>query len=680
MFRIRLLFTLTLITSTISAQDASFCSELKSIREIVATSHYQPKTENDSLSKGVFWLFLEQLDEDKRFFLDKDIEIFKNDEFYLDNYFDKEYCNFIDGYAEILQQRIQDSKAYLEKQRNIQLDYSGADSLYYSSEKKYSYFNDEIAAEKYWSKRVRYKILRKLVDNDSVLSNISNNFKQLESELKGKIIDNEICLLTEFEQSKSNIKRFVEISFLDAFLKYQDPNSSYFSTSEKNIFEQSLSNSQLTFGIETAKTKDGDIVIAHISPGSSAFKNGNFEVDDVILSLSNLEETIETYCTSNETILSFLNNSKSNIITFKIKKKNGQIKTIELGKSDIKVEGNSITGFIIKDKTNIGYISIPSFYTDQESINGLGVSNDVAKQIYKLQKEKIEGLILDLRFNGGGSMKEATELSGMFIDRGPVAISRVRGESNYTIKDPNRGSIFNKPIVILVDQFSASASEFFAGAMQDYNRALIVGSTTHGKATSQLIAPIDEGNSPNFIKLTMGQFFRVTGQSHQQTGVVPDIELPSVYDNYKSQEKYKPHGIPNSSTEVTWKHKAKPKKDISTLKNNSLERVLNNKAFNAVIAFNNVFIKEYINRDGVYPLNLQFIFDDNVNYNIAWKTYSDQLEANLPEFSVENTSATDTILGYNEEDRRANELQRKELLTDPYIQEAYYIINDILEL
>lgn len=680
MIRIRLLFTLSLFTSAILAQDASFCSELKSIREIVATSHYQPKTENDSLSRGVFWLFLEQLDEDKRFFLDKDIEVFKNDEFYLDNYFDKEYCNFIDGYAEILQQRIQDSKAYLEKQRNIQLDYSGADSLYYSSEKKHSYFNDEIAAEKYWSKRVRYKILRKLVDNDSVLSNISNNFKQLESELKGKIIDNEICLLTEFEQSKSNIKRFVEISFLDAFLKYQDPNSSYFSTSEKNIFEQSLSNSQLTFGIETAKTKDGDIVIVHISPGSSAFKNGNFEVDDVILSLSNLEETIETYCTSNETILSFLNNSKSNIITFKIKKKNGQIKTIELGKSDIKVEGNSITGFIIKDKTNIGYISIPSFYADQESINGLGVSNDVAKQIYKLQKEKIEGLILDLRFNGGGSMKEATELSGMFIDRGPVAISRVRGESNYTIKDPNRGSIFNKPIVILVDQFSASASEFFAGAMQDYNRALIVGSKTHGKATSQLIAPIDEGNSPNFIKLTMGQFFRVTGQSHQQTGIVPDIELPNVYDNYKSQEKYKPHGIPNSTTEVTWKHKAKPKRDMSTVKNKSVERVLKSKAFDAVIAFNNVFIKEYINRDGVYPLNLQFIFDDNVNYNTAWKTYSDQLEANKPVFSVENTSATNIILGYNEEDRKANELQRKELLTDPYIQEAYYIINDVLKL
>ena len=218
MFRIRLLFTLSIITSVISAQDASFCSELKSIREIVATSHYQPKTENDSLSRGVFWLFLEQLDEDKRFFLNKDIEVFKNDEFYLDNYFSKEYCNFIDGYAKILQQRIQDSKAYLEKQRNIQHDYSGIDSLYYSSEKKYSYFKDEVAAERYWSKRVRYKILRKLVDNDSVLSNISTNFKQLESELKGKIIDNEICLLTEFEQSKGNIKRFVEISFLYVIL------------------------------------------------------------------------------------------------------------------------------------------------------------------------------------------------------------------------------------------------------------------------------------------------------------------------------------------------------------------------------------------------------------------------------------------------------------------------------
>lgn len=667
-----------LLFGSLQAQNVSFCEDLQAVNTIIADSHYSPKAVNDSLSKSVFKLFLNKIDEHQRFFLQSDIDSFKTDEYMIDDYINDKQCNFIKRYSEVLSNRIKESKTFLETLKNENLDYSGVDSLHYNSDRAYDYFKDTAAFKRYWSKRVRYRILRKLVENDSILEDITSNFKKLEKEIKPKVIDNEICLLQELENSLGGINRFTEVSFLDALVKYQDPNSAYLSASDKTLFEKSVSNSQFSYGIETTKNNDGDIVISHISPGSTAFKNGEFEVNDVILSLTNKSETIESYCLSNETITSFINDYNINEITFRIKKKNGQIKSIKLGKSSLEVEGNSITGFVLSETVNIGHIQIPSFYTDTESINGLGVANDVAKQIYKLQKENISGIIIDLRFNGGGSMKEAADLSGMFIDRGPVAISKVRNEENYTIRDPNRGSIFNKPIVILVDQFSASASEFFAGAMQDYNRAIIVGGITHGKATSQLIIPISDKKETNFLKLTMGQFFRVTGKSHQQTGIIPDITLPGIYDNYKTREKNQPFSLANTSTDVTLKHRPKPKKDYSTIITKSQKRVKNNNTFNSIKVFNHVFINDYMNRTGNYPLSLEFVFNDNKRYNDAWKAYSIAIENNKSIFQVLNTTSTDEILSYSSEDKTLNDELRDNISKDPYIQEAFFIINDIL--
>ncbi|WP_296316520.1 S41 family peptidase [Winogradskyella sp. UBA3174] len=662
------------------AQKTTFCNELKAITTIVNKSHYRPKPLNDSLSKGVFKLFLKAIDDNNKFFTQKDIDHFKKDEYLLDDYIKTKKCDFLIPYAKTFENRIGDSKRIIESLRNQALDYSGTDSLYYNADKSYSYFKDEPAISKYWNKKIRFKILQRIVENDSILSDIKVNFKTLEKDIKQKIIDNEICLLDEILNSKGSILELLEVSFLDVFLKYQDPNSAYFSASDKNLFEQSVSNSQLSFGISTEKKKNGDIVISNIAPGSAAFKQGEFEVNDTILTLQNSKGTLETYCTSNATILSFINNANTNRITFKIKKQDGNVKSIELIKTSITIESNSITGYIIEGQTRIGYINIPSFYTNLEYSNGLGLSNDVAKQVYKLQKETIDGLIIDLRFNGGGSMKEAADLSGMFIDRGPVAITKIRNEENYTIRDPNRGTIFTKPIIVLVNQFSASASEFFAGALQDYNRAIILGSPTHGKATSQMILPVQNTKNSNFIKLTVGQFFRVTGQSHQQIGVVPDIILPNIYDDFETQESYKSFAVSANTTDVSLKHKAKPKQNIDALKSASETRTANDIVFKSIIKFNHVFVTDYIKREGRYPLNLDWLFKDITNYTTTWNKYSAILDQNEAVYTINNTASTERVLEYNTEDKSINTKYREQLTKDPYIEEAYNIINDIIKL
>ncbi len=620
------------------------------------------------------------MDESQSFFTSKDILDFSKDQYQLDDYIRNKDCGFITRYAQILEKRINNSKAILESLKDSNLDYSGKDSLYYRSNDDRLYFKDDKAIARFWNKKLRYKILRKLVENDSDLVQIENNFKVLESAVKLKIIDNEICLLNELLKSKGSVLSLVESAFLDAFLKYQDPNSAYFSASEKNLYETSIANSQETFGITTQKQKNGDIVISYIAPGSTASKQSELEVNDIILELKANNKTLETYCISNQTITEYINDSKNNSVLFKVKKQNGDIKSIRLKKTSVSVESNSITGYVIDGTLKIGYINIDSFYTDLESLHGLGVANDVAKQLYKLQREGIEGLVVDLRFNGGGSMKEATELTGMFVDKGPVAISSMRNYDNYTIRDPNRGTIFNKPMVILINQFSASASEFFAGALQDYNRAVLIGSTTHGKATSQSILPVNEYQNTNFIKLTMGQFYRVTGESHQETGVIPDIILPSIYDNYKSQEVFKSHTLPNSTVNVTLKHSAKPKMDLSTIKSKSEDRVNGSSAFSAIKTFNTIFVNDYVYKEGAYPLTLKYIFNDNATYKTAFNDYNKALEQSLPKLNVLNNASTKAILEYNEDDKIANEKLRKGLGQDPYIQEAYLIINDIINL
>lgn len=663
-----------------SSQDISFCYELGKINDLVETSHYSPKPLNDSLSKGVFSLFLKSIDENQTFFTQEDVNTFKTDEYLIDDYIKSKDCDFVEKYSTTLQERINKSKRILEDLKKQKLDYTGKDSLLYSKDDDFEYFKNDAKVLKYWNKKVRYKLLRKLVENDSVLDDIKNNFNALEAEIKDKIIQNEICLLDELLQTKGSVPNMVESAFLDAFLKYQDPNSSYFLASEKNIFYQSLSNSKLSFGITTSKKKNGDIVISYITPGSSAFKNGGLDVEDVILEIQNKNETLETYCTSNETIRNFIDDVSSNIMTFKIKKQDGQIKSIKLRKTEIEVEENSITGYVLTGDEAIGYINIPSFYTDTESLNGLGVANDVAKQLYKLQKENIQGLIIDLRFNGGGSMKEAADLSGMFIDRGPVAISKYRNEDLYTIRDPNRGSLFTKPIVILINQFSASASEFFAGALQDYNRAIVVGTATHGKATSQVVLPVENSQNSNFIKITTGKFFRVTGQSHQQTGVMPDIVIKDIYHNYESQEFFKAFSLSNETVQVTLKHRPKLKKDLTSILENSRARITNNSIFKSIESFNTIFINDYVNKEGIFPLTLDYIFKDNKRYNDAWKTYNNSIENNTTLIDVKNTSSTTAILEYNEDSKNLNQQLLEELKTDPHIQEAYFIINDIINL
>ncbi|CAF3812541.1 unnamed protein product [Rotaria sp. Silwood1] len=320
----------------------------------------------------------------------------------------------------------------------------------------------------------------------------------------------------------------------------------------------------MVFGFNLNENEDGDVSIQNLLPGSPAFKSGMINKGDKITAIQ--WEGSKPIDVSNATIqeisemLSASNHTKATI-TFT--KADGTKREVTLGKelATNDEDDDKVTSYVLKGEKNVGYIALPSFYEDWENESSInGCSNDVAKEVLKLKKENIEGLILDLRFNGGGSVREAIELAGIFIDAGPIAQMKFKEPKAFSLKDVNRGTIYDGPLTILVNGFSASASELVAGALQDYNRALIVGSTTYGKATGQRVLALDtnivlkdfkeESIKGNSVKLTLSQVYQVSGKTAQFRGVVPDILLPDATEAFNKKERNEPFAIPANNIEA----------------------------------------------------------------------------------------------------------------------------------
>ncbi|WP_282067967.1 carboxy terminal-processing peptidase [Olleya namhaensis] len=679
MYKHLLLLFLLSTSVSLAQSDSIFCKQLVAVKQLVKNNHYQPKVINDSLSKGVFNLFLKGLDPDKDYFLKTDIDQFKSDQLQFDNYLLSDNCDFLDTYKTVLLQRINDTKTILEQLNTTVPDYSGGLTLQYSPSKFITYPKDYQGLQKMLEKLVAYKVIANLLDSNDAIEVIKSNFSTLEVNARLDVIKNQLCKIEQFTNTSGGIDRYVKDAFINAYLEYHDPHSVFFNPTEKLIYETSLSSNQLSFGITTEKNKEGQIFIAEITPGSAAFNNGNFETDDIIMSLTANGVTLNTFCISNHEIEAFSNKEDHKTVTFLVKKKNGTEQTITITKTKIKVEDNAIKGYLLGENQDLGYIKIPSFYTNDESLNGRGISSDFAKELYKLQKQHIDALLIDLRFNGGGSMQEAMELVSMFIDQGPITIIETNLKETYTIRDSKRGTFFNKPVVVLVNSYSASASEFFASAMQDYNRALIVGSTTHGKSSAQSILALDDTGNLGFCKITVEKFYRITGQSHQATGVIPDIKLPSIYDNLDSGEGYLDYALTKDT--VTPQMGFRPFKtvDYTSIFSNNKQRLANNINFKD-IAKNNLKLRASIFEKGEkYQLTLEVIKKTReTKSDLYFQIFPEQDD--LPLIKVSNTKATQKLLDINKEDQTLNADIITQLSKDIYIAESYTILKDLLNL
>lgn len=672
-------FLLLFTTFSLLGQNSSrTCELLSKINILVQQEHYQPKPVDDSLSVYVFDTFVDKLDGNRNLFTKQEYQNLRKNRLLLDNYILQNDCSFMNDFVSLYKLGLERKKKTLEKIQNEDLNYNTNDSVKFSK-KNFPFDLEANEFERVWRKRVRYDILEDISKLSSNLDSLAPHFSKLEKISKTKIFETHLCKVDGALNSKRGLEYELQNDFLNIFCAYFDPHTNYFSLDAKASFMSSLSTSGLSLGINVTLNEKEEIVIDEIVPGGPAAKSQKFEKGDIILKVSNKKgEEYSVSCASLEKIGELIFSDSNLEIELTIQKKSGIIIPVFLKKQVMKATSNAVYSFIVENETKVGYINIPNFYSDFDGYSPQGCADDVAKEIEKLEKDNIEGLVIDLQNNGGGAMEEAVKLAGMFIDYGPVSVLVNNKKKHSILKDFSRGVSYFGPIVILINGNSASASEFFSAAMQDYNRAIIVGSTTLGKATMQSILPLDKMQQ-DFVKLTLEKFYRITGDSNQIKGVVPDIALPILYDSIVPRENSYKTALKYDRINTKAKFNAFPRDYYRILIGQSEVRLKNNLRFQAISAANQEINALY--NDPKMPLRVAFkdVFQDVHSIDTLWEKVK-KITITDTNCIISNNSYDLEKLKFDDFQQEINSSKIKNLKTNPYIEEAVSILNDFNNL
>ncbi|MEC4005174.1 S41 family peptidase [Flavobacterium sp. SUN052] len=654
-----------------SQNEVKPCEIISQINTIIKDQHYRPKAIDDSLSVYVFESFLKELDKNNRLFTEAEINNLTKYKLKLDDNILENNCDFLNVFYTTYSNAISRLDGIIENLKKEPFDYNGKETIQFSK-KAFPYLKDIVELKKAHKKSMLYFILNDISKTSKNKDSLSANFDKLSKISKEKIFEIYSCKISSLQLTKKEFNS----KFIRIYCSYFDPHTEYFSESEKSSFLSAVSADNLTFGIMISSKDKDEMIVDAILPGSSAYFSEKIKVGDQILKIKYLNEEYPISCSSVKKVHEIFSSSEYKNVEFTLRKKSGETYTVNLVKKVLKDYDNGVYSYVIeKGGKKIGYLKIPSFYANFE--NGkTNVSDDVAKEIVKLQKDAIDGLIIDLQNNGGGSMNEAIKLSGSFIDIGPVAILKSRNNTE-TVKDPNRGSIFTGPIVILINGFSASASEFFSNAMQDYKRAIIIGAKSYGKASVQSVIPIKEGNNPDeYLKLTIQAFYRITGKSNQTTGITPDIEIPLLFDKQMPRESINKTALKNESVDAVLRFNefSNPFRiDAIEASKKRINLDTNAKAISAL----NVRINKFYDFEGApILLNFNSVFDEVSKLNLLWKEINTQSEIIYP-INVERNSVDIENQQFDEYLKSSTTKRIKEIKTNLHITEAVNIINDL---
>jgi len=673
----KITLALLLISFSSFAQDSGkSCEIIQKINTLLQRKHYSPKPIDDSLSVYVFETLLGDLDTDKNIFLKSEYDYLSKHKYKLDDYLRANDCSFFEDFASTYKKALERSRSAIQKIYKEKFDYNSNDTIRFTR-KEYPFYVKVEDVEKVFTKRIKYDILEDISKISKNFDSLKTHFSTLEKVSREKIFEMALCKISSRLESKATLEKEIRDDFYNTFCTYFDPHSSYFSYDTKSSFLSGLSTDNLSIGIYVSMNEKEELIVAEIVPGGPAAQQPIIEKGDQLLKVAteNGQEYVVS-CNSLESIGEAIFSDSNKKVTISFRKKNGNQYSTTLEKKIMKAEDHAVFSYIVsKENTRLGYINIPSFYTDFESNSVQGTSDDVAKEILKLKKDNVEGLILDLQNNGGGSMEEAIKLSGMFIDAGPVSVLVDNKKNQKVVKDFNRGSVYNGPMIILVNGNSASASEFFASVMQDYNRAIIIGSTTLGKASMQQILPIDAGNKQDFVKLTVEKFYRVTGKSHQQTGIIPDVQIPTLYDSIISREKKYKTALKNDSISVKARFTPYQRSSFENLIPASKKRIASDVYFNDVKATNDKINSVYNTQKAPILLNFQNIFKDVHVVDGIFDNVK-KLTETVFDFQIANTTYESEILKFDEFRNSINDFRIKDLKTNAYVYEGITIIKD----
>jgi carboxyl-terminal processing protease len=610
-----IVFLLSFLNST--AQLTRSTAEIAyTITRMAEIYHVQPRPIDKVFSYDLFKQMIRTLDADKIYLSRDDIKKLGSYQFMLDDEILSKRDDFLNQLIILYTKRINQTDSLLDKLAKSRFDLN-ANEIYTVTEDTSFAPNEELRKIKLY-KLVKRNILETIIDiyeDDSARRDVSAD--SLEPAARKKVCHAFKRDIQRNRQMKGGLSGFICNAWCETIASCYDPHTEYFSPEKKEEFQGELGDKQLQFGFSLGEGKDATEII-RLKPGSPAYKSGLIHEGDEILALQwEGNEEVDVSDASTEEVNAFISGDHGKSLTLTLKKPDGTTLKVTLQREKATTDDDisKVRSFILSGRHRIGFISLPAFYTDWNGEEGgnNGCADDVAKEIIKLKKENIEGLILDLRYNGGGSMLEAIAMAGIFIDFGPVGMTRDKEGKIYTMKDVNRGSVYDGPLILLINGFTASASEMLAGTLQDYNRALIVGTPSFGKATAQVVLPLDTlfdeqhiermKTSENFIKITIERLFRVNGTSAQQTGVIPDIFLRDYSETQSEREKSLPFSLSNISIDANKYYHPYPPISMDTLKVFSKSFADTSKPFISFNNYLNTLMKAQIEQDQVLVLN-----------------------------------------------------------------------------
>jgi len=661
---------------------------LTAIGGILESRHYSPKAIDDNFSKSVFKKYLENLDPDKNLFLQSDIQSLSKYQTTIDDEIQgKVAIEFFPAAGAIYKKRIDEIMSIYKEILAKPFDFTANENVQLDGD-KIDYATDEAARKEAWRKRLKYMTLERFVDlqqqrekADKKDSSANKTDEQLEKEARTRV-------LTALDRNYNRLKLvFTDdqqfSSFVNTITDLMDPHTEYFAPVDKRGFDEEMSGRFYGIGAQL-KEEDGAIKIASLITGSPAWKSQQVQVNDEIVKVAQGSDTpvdVAGYAVTD--VVKLIRGTKGTEVRITFKKNDGTLQVVPLIRDEIVQDETFARSSVINsDGKKIGYIYLPEFYADFDRPDGNRCSMDVANEIKKLKAENVEGIILDLRNNGGGSLYEVVQMVGLFIKNGPVVQVKDRDGKPVTLSDNDESVLYDGPLAVMVNELSASASEIFAAAIQDYKRGIVIGSTsTYGKGTVQKNLPLGKQDMMTgqaefgALKLTFEKFYRVNGGSTQLKGVTPDVVLPDTYEYIKFREKDNPSAlawdqIPQAdykrSLDINW----------SDIEKKANQRITANQAFIGIKKNTDWLSK---NTERPFELNIdaykkqQSLLKATVKQDDTWTKLAQPMDMHPLEVDKDKF--------FNNSDKAKGERYQqwlKNVQSDLYINETVNIVKDLM--
>ena len=652
------------------------------LHQQLGSQHYNQNISDSRLSQTAFDLYLKQLDPQKRFLLQEDVEQLQTHRNQIGNAIRRGRLDLPLTGRELLHERIRQVETITTALFDEPVDPATPDSIETDPE-KYDFAINLTELRERWRKNIKFQILSRYIslreneigldDEGNLLPVDDTTHTELLEQARDNIDRSHRTLLTRMlaETEQDHYDRY-----LDAIARAYDPHTNYMPPTSKEDFDIQMSGSLEGIGA-TLREDDGYIRVVRVIPGSAAARQGQLEADDIILKVAQgTAEPVEVTHLRLRDAVSLIRGEKGTEVRLTVRKPDGRRLIIPIIRDVVEIEDSFVRGTLIEgvNGARIGYVKIPSFYRDHSGKTERNSTDDTRNELIRLKQQGITGLVLDLRNNGGGSLADAVSVTGLFIDKGPVVQVRDSSGSIRSMRDDDQDVAYSGPMIVLVNRFSASASEILAGALQDYDRALIVGDEhTHGKGTVQAVLDLDRfvrlrGMSQytplGAAKVTIQKFYRITGDSTQERGIIPDIVLPSRLDGLESGERYMDNALPwdriGSVSFTPWQ--PAPAR-IEVLRQHSQQRISNSEEFDN--------IRSAAQRAGQrreqtrQSLLLEDMLDERR-----------QLQEEQISFTPHGMLSPEIDNGEKSREEALNEA----LGDDPYVQEAVKILYDLVSL